>query len=113
MAAMQSVSEDTPLWDEDDALDEAEAEAQAKGKAKAKAKPAEKAAKPAAKAAAGAVVPKVKKAVAKAAKSGAAAAKVTHNWTPAILDCAIGCQVRPVLMRKGRTQSMKPRCSDR
>ena len=24
VAAMQSVSEDTPLWDEDDALDEAE-----------------------------------------------------------------------------------------
>ena len=111
MAAMQSVSEDTPLWDEDDALDEAEAEAQVKGKAKAK--PAKTGAKPAAKAAAGAVVPKVKKAVAKAAKSGAAAAKVTHNWKPAILDCAVGCQLRPVLMRKGRTQSTKPGCSDR
>ena len=82
---MQSVSEDTPLWDEDDALDEAEVEA----KAKTKAKPVKKAAKPAAKPAAKAVVPKVKKAVAKAAKSGAAAAKVTHSQSSAIHDFRI------------------------
>ena len=86
MAAMQSVSEDTPLWDEDDALDEVEAEGKAKGK------PKKKAAKPAAKAATGAVVPKVKKAVAKAAKSGAAAAKVPHNEESATRKPVIDCQ---------------------
>lgn len=99
VAAMQSVSEDTPLWDEDDALDEAEVEA----KAKTKAKPVKKAAKPAAKPAAKAVVPKVKKAVAKAAKSGAAAAKVTHSQSSAIHDFRIGCQVEVVTRRTGRT----------
>ncbi len=71
---LQGVTEDTPLWDEDDALEEAE-------EASAKAKPMGKTAakKPAAKAADSAVVPKVKKAVAKAAKDSVAAAKVGSN----------------------------------
>lgn len=107
MAAMQSVSEDTPLWDEDDALDEAEAEA------KAKAKPKAKAAKPAAKAAAGAVVPKVKKAAAKAAKSGAAAAKVTQDEESATRKPVIDCKLAAALMNDGENQGMEPRCSDR
>ena len=99
---MQSVSEDTPLWDEDDALDEAEAEAKAKGKPKKKA--AKPAAKPSAKAAAGAVVPKVKKAAAKAAKSGAAAAKVTHDEESAIRKPVTDCQLAAAPMCDGKTQ---------
>ena len=68
----QGVTEDTPLWDEDDALEEAEEAASAKAKPAAK----KAAKKPAAKAADSGVVPKVKKAVVKAAKDSVAAAKV-------------------------------------
>ena len=74
---LQGVTEDAPLWDEDDALEEAEA-ANAKAKPAAK-KPAKKAAASTTAAAdtgAGAIVPKVKKVVVKAAKGTAAAAKV-------------------------------------
>ena len=71
---LQGVTEDTPLWDEDDALEEAE-------EVPAKATPAAKKAgkKPAAKAAdAGA---KVKKVVKKAVRGTAAAAKVgAPDW---------------------------------
>ncbi|CAL5220021.1 g1967 [Coccomyxa viridis] len=67
----KGVTEDTPLWDEDDALEEAEEAASAKAKPAAK----KAAKKPAAKAADSGVVPKVKKAVAKAAKDSVAAAK--------------------------------------
>ena len=78
---MQGVTEDTPLWDEDDALDAAAT----------KEKPAKKkpAAKPAVKTATGAIVPKVKKAVTNAARNSAAAAKV-GKW-----QMSSSCQAVP------------------
>ena len=70
---VQGVTEDTPLWDEDDdALDEAASKPAGKAKS----------AKPAATTATGAIVPKVRKAVASAAKSSAAAAKVSPQCSP-------------------------------
>ena len=79
---VQGVTEDTPLWDEDDALDEAEKKAAA-GKPTKGAAAAAKQAAPAKKvpAATGAVIPSAKKAKAKAAaaKNSEAATKVSSQ----------------------------------